>query len=362
MLQGYATKRLFEKYSNNQAEVEIIDCRYGEKKISKLSLIGIRLKRLFIYLTQLNRIFKLTKYKKQSHLKHKAFDDFAHSCFSLSSKTYPKSSDLYLDPPIYDIYVTGSDQTWSPKIGLRDSLFLGFAPEGKVRAAYAPSIGVTSLNYEQCEYIGERLKKYQYVSCREKYGSNILSSLTKFDVVTVLDPTLMIDAKEWREISVKPSIQDKYILCYFIGDRKYYRTFAQNFSMQTGLPLVIIPVSYVDYSSNNNLEWKAGPREFLGLIDNAEYVLTDSFHGTLFSINFNKTFFSFVKHKGLNSMDNMRIVDILERLSLQDRLFDDYNGSIINIEHLDYSLPNVLLEKERKTSGEYINKIIYSVE
>lgn len=361
MLQGYATRGAFEKFGAGNVNSHIIDCRFGEKKFSKWDIVKIRIKRLFVYFTEIKRIYKTLAYQKQAMLKQDAFHQFAKQMCGLTDQTYNHSDDLYNNPPIFDIYVTGSDQTWSPKVGLRDSLFLGFAPGGKVKAAYAPSIGVTSYTLDQINYVRDRLAQYQFVSCREKYGTDILQSLSSVKVVTVLDPTLMLDAEEWRKISVKPKRIDKYILCYFIGDRKYYRKFAHKLSKQTGLPLVFIPVSYIDFTKGDNMEWSAGPREFLGLIDNAEYILTDSFHGTIFSINFNKTFYSFVKHKGLDTMDNMRIADILERMALKNRLLDDYTDGTIDTSYIDYAKTNELLALERNTSEAYIHKIIESV-
>ena len=171
----------------------------------------------------------------------------------------------------------------------------------------------------------------------------------------------MITADEWREIATKPLIKGSYILCYFIGDKKYYRSFAKQLSSQLGLPLIYIPVSYLDFSNDDNRLWSVGPREFLSLIDNASVVLTDSFHGTIFSINFNKTFYSFVKHTGLKAMDNMRIVDILERMGLINRLQENYSYGVIDYSLIDYTATNELLKKERKSSEAFVNRILNSI-
>ncbi len=360
MLQGYALHRALDKFGNGNFQAEIIDCRYGEKKLSRWGLLKIRITRLFVYFKEFNRVQKLTRYKQEMLLKRPAFDSFAKNECHLSKKTYPSTADLIQNPPSYDIYFTGSDQTWSPKIGFRDSLFLTFAISSSIRAAYAPSIGVASFTEAERSYIKERLQKYQFVSCRERYGTEILKKLSPVKVTTVIDPTLLITADEWRKISIKPKIKEKYILCYFIGDRPYYRAFANQLSRQLALPLVFIPVSYVDFSHEESIQWTAGPKEFLGLIDNAEVVLTDSFHGSIFSINFHKTFYSFVKHIGLKAMDNMRIVDILERMDLVERFQSEYNGGIIDYQPIDYSHTNELLTAERKVSEEYLMTILNS--
>ena len=369
MLQGYALQKVMEKLGKGNFSSEIIDCRFDEKNLSFWTLVKIRLSRFFIYFTQIKRVISVfknrdlakinnLKYKEDIIKKKSLFDDFFSNCCVMSEKTYNNSKDLYPEPPIYDIYVTGSDQTWSPKVGLRDSLFLGFAPKGKIKAAYAPSIGVVDYSSDEDNYVREHLQEYQFVSCRESYGTDILKKLSPVPVETVLDPTLLMRADDWREIAVNPEVSGKYILCYFIGDRHYYRDFAKQLSTQIGIPLVYIPGSNVDLKSVNTLIWKSGPREFLDLIDHAEVVLTDSFHGTIFSINFNKTFYSFIKHSGKKAMDNMRIVDILDRMNLQDRLVDNYEGGQIGYKPINYAYTNKLLEEERSKSESFIEKIL----
>jgi hypothetical protein len=370
MLQGYALQKVMERLGNGEYSSEIIDCRFGEKNLSFWYYFKIRVRRFFIYFTQIKRVIAVfkkrdltnAKYKNENAQKQRLFDDFVRECCTMSEQTYNQSRDLYPNPPLYDIYVTGSDQTWSPKVGLRDSLFLGFAPKNKVKAAYAPSIGVAAYSPEEEQYVREHLKDYQFVSCREKHGAEILQNLSLVSVETVLDPTLLMRAEEWRRIAVKPETPEKYILCYFIGERTYYRDFAKQLSCQLELPLVYIPGSNTDMTSENNLVWRSGPREFLGLIDNAEVVLTDSFHGTIFSINFGKNFYSFIKHEGAKAMDNMRIIDILGRLGLAERLMTEYSDGLIDYHPIDYTTTNGLLQAERDSSETFINKILVSVQ
>ena len=262
------------------------------------------------------------------------------------------------DPPLYDIYITGSDQTWSPKIGFNDALFLKFAPKGRIRAAYAPSIGVASLTPEEEDYLTKNLAAYEFLSCREDYGSKILSKLSGQEVTTVLDPTLLMTAEDWRKVAIRPQIEGKYILCYFLGDRQYYRKFVTQLGKQLKTQIYYIPVSYQDMSNKNNLLWEIGPREFLGLIDNASVVCTDSFHGMAFCTNLNKTFYGFVKHRGAKAGDNSRIYDFLDRMGLRKRLITEYKGEIINFEDIDFKETNIRLEKERVVSDNFLKRII----
>lgn len=359
MLQGYALTRAIDDIGGEKARSEIIDYRFQEKSISRKQLLKIRFKRLFVYLFQMKRVARLYRFNNKLQEKVAAFDAFERDYCNTSEITYKFSTELMDNPPMYDTYITGSDQTWSPKIGFNEALFLSFAPNDRVRAAYAPSIGVAYFTEEQRNYVKNHLRSYQFVSCRERYGTEILKDLSPVEVTTVLDPTLLISSDTWNKIATKPSLKKPYILCYFIGDRPYYRDFAKQLSKQKGIPLVYIPVSYQDLNSENQLLWKTGPREFLGLIGNAEVVLTDSFHGTIFSINFNKTFYSFTKHPGIDSMDNLRIVDILDRMALKDRLVLEYKkGKHIPYSEINYNKTNELLSQEREVSTAYLKRII----
>ena len=287
MLQGFATQLLFGKKKGIDAE--LIDYRFGTKIAPrKIEILKIRLKRILIYLKEVKRIYLTGKYASLMAHRRDFFDEFVSKYLNLSPQKYMYENEVAEDVPQYDIYITGSDQTFSPKIGFSQALFLNFARKSAIKAAYAPSLGVSSLTEEQAAFIGQELKKYDFLSCRESLGSEMLEKITGRKVETVLDPTLMIHSDDWVQFSVKPNIKGKYILCYFLGDRDYYRAYVAQLSKQTGLPVYYIPVSWKDFKKSNNLLWEVGPSEFLGLIANAEYVCTVSFHGTVFSVNFHR--------------------------------------------------------------------------
>lgn len=209
MLQGFATQLLFNKFQN--IEAEIIDYRFGTKTSPrKVDIFLIRMKRLFVYFKEIKRVYLTGKYAKLMSNRNRYFDKFVAKNVSLSSKKYMYEHEITENAPKYDIYVTGSDQTFSPKIGFSSALFLSFASRDSIKAAYAPSLGVSSLTEEESNYIGEQLRKYDFLSCRESIGSNMLEKITGRKVATVLDPTLMIHSDEWMQYAVKPNIDGKY--------------------------------------------------------------------------------------------------------------------------------------------------------
>lgn len=362
MLQGFATQLLFNKLANIDAE--IIDYRFGEKIIShKKDIILTRLRRLFVYIKEFKRVYITSKYAKLKALRNKNFDKFASEYLKLSPKRYMYEKDIAGDVPIYDIYVTGSDQTWSPKIGFSPVLFLNYTTENSVKASYAASLGVSKLTDEQSSYFAKELQKYNYLSCRESLGSEVLEKISGRFIDTVLDPTLMINSDEWMHYAIKPNIVGKYILCYFLGERDYYRDYVKQLSKQTGLPIYYIPVNWKDFKKKNNLLWNVGPSEFLGLIANAEYVCTDSFHGTIFGVNFHREVRVFLKHAGnVSGGDNSRLFDVLKRLGIEKQLITEYNkGTTIQESFIDYEHVDGLLSKERENSLKYVESIVNSV-
>ena len=273
VLQAYALQKVVEKIAN--CKVEIIDYRsHEEKKFSFLEILKIRFCRLFVYIKEWKRVYRLKKYSKLLKAKRKQFNLFFQTDLKVGDVQYNSYHDLINNIPIYDVYITGSDQTWSPKIGLNPAMFLQFAPLNATKIAYAPSLGVSSLEKTDVEKISEYLSDYKYISCRERVGSELLRSCTNKEVHLVIDPTFLLTDKEWDSIAIPADKKDPYILCYFIGHRPYYRDYAKQCSDLLKMPLYYIPVSWVDLEDNNIFIPEAGPKEFLGLIRKASLILT----------------------------------------------------------------------------------------
>ena len=349
VLQAYALQKAIEGIEGYQAE--LIDfCIHEEKKLSVWKLVLLRLRRLPAYLVEWKRVWTLHKYGEVLLQKNPSFDRFFKNDFVLSPKTYHSFRELRQEASIYDVMVTGSDQTWSPKIGFHPAMFLEFGNANALRIAYAPSIGVSALSKKEASFLNAHLQPYESISCRERLGTDVLSSIVKGKTISnVLDPSFLLTADEWNKIAVAPCIEGDYILCYFIGHRTYYRKIAQQLSRDMKLPLHFIPVSWLDLGKNNNLVPNVGPKEFLGLIRGARLILTDSFHGTAFSINYRKSFYSFTKIEGGRSAsDNSRLYDILSRLHLEDRLFDIETE--VHFSDVDYSEADKILKAEREKS------------
>ena len=362
MLQGFALQHYIRSLGQD-VKCELINYRgVPPTNASKWKRLKTRISRTGYYLSHIKEIRTKSKYVSKFALRNTYFDEFLKNNTQTTDKLYRNKNQLMENPPVYDIYVTGSDQTWSPNVSGGYELtpmFLDFAVRGAKKAAYAPSLGINSFSNEQERYLKTKLRDYSILSCREVGGATLLSKIIDNEVPAVVDPTLLIKKEEWRSLAHKPMISGKYIFCYFLGDRQYYRDFAQQLSKQTGLPIYYIPVNWREFSDADNLIWNAGPLDFVGLINGAEYICTDSFHGVVFSSNLNKNFYAFVKHSGSESAgDNSRLFDYLHRIGLEARLLSYYNGGLIDIRSIDYSVVNAKFESEREMSYSVINRII----
>ena len=213
----------------------------------------------------------------------------------------------------FDYFVAGSDQVWNPIFGGRDYEFLSFAPYSK-RLSFAASFGVSLIPNNRLEEYKTLLSGMRYISVREEEGVRIINELTgRQDVDLTLDPTLLLERDYWEELILECSIAkpSHYIVTYFLGEEpKAVNEFAE----KVNLPVMRLN-SIKNYVLNN-----CGPIEFLSILHDAEYVLTDSFHGLAFSIKFNKEFYIF-RRKDSKSEDMFgRITSLTNMLGFEKRI------------------------------------------
>ena len=197
----------------------------------------------------------------------------------------------------FDAFMIGSDQTWSEARYLPDTpYFLDGIDNRYPKLSYAPSIGTTHISDSYLSVLIEKLSKFKALSCREKTNCELLSSKLGREVSYVLDPTFMLSADEWGSMATMPSepiISKQYVLCYILGEKQSISDYAEKLGVEKGLPVYYIVTRPIYLQKRHHLF--ATPESFLWLIKNAAYVITDSFHGSILSINFNTQFYSFTK-------------------------------------------------------------------
>ena len=207
-------------------------------------------------------------------------------------------------------------------------------------------------------------ERFTAVSVRERNAADILKQHLSKKVETVLDPTLLLDRQDWESIIGERIINKKYVFVYFLGKTEPYKKAVTEFSAERNYEVVYIPYMSSEKEKDYIHEWhdfrEAGPIEFLNLIRNAEYVVTDSFHGTVFSILFEKNFAALKRFKKneKNSM-NSRLDTLLKMTGLQERLLDwgDLDFSVIDRE-VDYREVEDKIKKEREHSFTFLKNCL----
>ena len=286
------------------------------------------------------------------------YKEFIDKKMKLSKRLYTPSSLSKCEE--FDAFMVGSDQTWGEARYLPDSpYFLDGIDEKYPKLSYAPSIGTTHISDTYLSVLTEKLSKFQALSCREKTNCELLSSKLGREVSYVLDPTFMLSAKEWGDMASMPSepIESKqFILCYILGEKQSISDYAEKLGIEKGLPIYYIVTRPLYLQKKHHLF--ATPESFLWLIKNAAYVITDSFHGSILSINFNTQFYSFTKREGSNSVDNDRILEILSTLNIANRYKD---GSTTFEQDIDFREVNPIVDHYREESLSYLRKTINSI-
>lgn len=250
------------------------------------------------------------------------FQDFRNRYFKLSP--YYKDFDVIHQKAIsYDLYITGSDQVWNPKFTKGDTTFLlDFAEKNANKISYASSFSCTQLGKEYEATYSELLAQYQAISVREWGGVELVKRLTGQQAVITVDPTLLLDDNAWKTVVSKRCRYSKnyillYVLSYSFNPIPYIYDLALYLSKELDLRIVVLGKHpYLSKYKNVESILDAGPLEFLQLIENAVCVVTSSFHGTAFSVNYKKPVYAVVNDKN----DDDRISSFLSDLSLDESI------------------------------------------
>lgn len=300
-------------------------------------------------------------YKGKIDHRIKAYQDF--SKLIPHSRVYQDFDDLKSNCLNYDCYICGGDQIWNDWGFNIDVFTLAFVSNDKRKVAYAPSLGNGSLQSQFLHQLAERITRLDYISVREKSTQQLVHDLTSKSVVAVLDPVLLCNKIEWDILS-KGKVYPKfrYAFCYLLGTNRIERVAAGKYAHKNKLKLYTLP-----FSGNNTpipcdlffgdiRDFTSGPAEFVGLIKNAECVITDSFHAIVFSLIYHKPFYVFERNTqvGGGTM-NSRIYDFLDEFGLRDRLVTpEQLMKKQTIEPINYTYADSVLERRRKESFDYL--------
>ena len=249
----------------------------------------------------------------------------------------------------YDYAVTGSDQVWhlwAHTAEEADYFYLSFIPRAK-RVCYAPSFGFPEFPESDYEFHKKGLAGFERISCREQEMIPMIKRISGKDAQLTLDPTLLIDASQWRAYERKPGydVPEKYVFCYFL-DVPPEDTSAI-LKMAGDMPVIAID----GFGLKGGLQYRTGPEGFLWLIDHADFVCTNSFHGTAFSVNFGKNFLSF-RRKGGGMFG--RISGLLSSLNITGHIYEP--GMQLRPDNVNYDEAYAKLDALRESSMNYLRE------
>ena len=317
------------------------------KNIFELPGIKNKIKRLMFF----NR-------KKEFMKKQEYFEDFITNKLNIS-KEYQSLEELKNEDFNYDYYISGSDQVWNLRAYDFDwANYLEFVKKGK-RISYAASIGPIDYKFSESEKtrIKEDLQKYSNISVREKGTADKIKELTGLDSTINIDPTLLLTKEEWN--SLIPTEDNRklgdYILFYDLKNKEEDWKMVKYIAENLKLPVIItrLPAKYL-YKYNFKMKLDVGPIQFINLIKNANLVISSSFHGTVFSILFEKNFLA------INGIDDLRIKDLLSLGGLENKSINihNYKEALKNINSIDFSLYKKNIKEKIEKSEKYLKNAL----
>ena len=237
----------------------------------------------------------------------------------------------------FDLLICGSDQIWNPNWYDR-FYFADYDEINTKRISYAPSMGVNSIPEKILPEIRRSISKLKYISVREEKAADLLSPYLFKRPEVVIDPTLLLSKEEWDNIfPEKRHEAGEYILAFFLNDERTHLCATKRFAKKYNCKLIIIPYKDTTYFQNADIRANAGLEELLDLIRNAKYILTDSFHMTVFSIIYRKQFYTFQRfEENAFTSQNVRVTNLLELVNLSERLIPYQTMVIQEKKYIDY--------------------------
>ena len=354
-LQAYALQHKLEELGYDN---EIIDYDFPPKK-KKKATVKKRISDVVIFLRAMVMGFPRKEKKKR-------FTAFYQQFFHLSGKKYDAVT-IVRNPPEYDVYMTGSDQVWNPRhIGQDANFLLAFAPKGAKKVSFASSFATSHIPDAYKELYMRYLPEYSVISVREPSGVELVKQLVGKEATVCCDPVFLLDKGQWDEIADTSvvNIKEKYILVYAL----YYMfdpypellEIIDHVQQQLGCKVIYLNGRKEDaFRKNSKVMKSEGPADFIQLIKNAEVVITSSFHGTAFSLIYEKPLMAIVKD---NDIEDSRISSLLHRLDDEKSIVVYNKGCNLTRKEI-YELKNErgLMENYIRESENYLKDSLVKV-
>jgi len=295
----------------------------------------------------------------------KPFDRFKNRYLPLT-KHYTTLEQLKADPPQADVYIAGSDQIWNTFLpnGKDGAFFLEFAPEESRKISYAASFATETVDAPYLDFVKDSLKRFDAVSLREASSLPLLESLGRKDGVAVCDPVFLLPKEEWLEFiaeenhpvsgyrNLKKFLEEKYLLVYEAEKSANLDNIAKSVARERGLRIFSVSNIATPYADKSF--WHASPLDFVRLIAKADYVVSNSFHATAFSLIFHRDFCVV----GRQDKSNSRMLSLLEDMNVSDKYASFFSADLCR--RTDFSMTDTKLQKKREESSSYLISNIYA--
>lgn len=350
-LQAYALAQYLTQLGH---DVEIIN--YKPSYLVHHKLIGVSNSKYDKPL--LRELYNIVKFperlKSRCSRRKRQYDLFTRNYLPVTSCVYESNQALKENPPKADVYFTGSDQIWNTLFdnGKDPAFYLDFVPKGAVRASYAASFSTEDVAEEWKQQVKEWLSALDYISVRESSGVDIINHLGIDGSVQVLDPVFLLSADQWENIEEKLDITEPYLLLYDFDRDPKMGEFAKRISKKNGWKIY----SILSNDDCNRCFDQEGPLTFLWLIHHAQFVISNSFHATAFSIIYQKQFVVFDRKENINT----RMRDLISLMGVENCLMTHMNCAETVV--LNYTEINVRLIGAIQKSKSYINRVLKGVD
>ncbi|MEI5582272.1 MULTISPECIES: polysaccharide pyruvyl transferase family protein [unclassified Agromyces] len=349
VLQAYALKRVLQSYGH----VELLDYTRPTHAGLRGFLRQVRSERGRWWSAKMvNAAIRAVEF---AVAERRGFGEFFDMLCGISPQRFVGVDALRRDPPKADVYVTGSDQVWNPEYnqGIERAFYLDFGPASIGRISFGASFGVEVLPPDQVEPTRQLLRNYAALGIREPSGVALAEALG-LSASRVLDPTLLLGLAEWSELT-DGAWEEAYVLIYSVEEERGDQLGAAARSLADELGCAVWQVTansgrYHRADQVDRLFSYSSPRQFLALFRNATYVVTSSFHGTVFSVVFERPFVSIAPPRY-----GERAKSLLELLGIENRYIE---GSELPVKEVDWLAVRVVLEREQARSVSFLSSAL----
>ncbi|MED5610866.1 polysaccharide pyruvyl transferase family protein [Pseudomonas sp. JH-2] len=260
----------------------------------------------------------------------------------------------------FDIYLLGSDQVWNPNCisstsTLDSTYFFDFAPKHSLKASYAASAGAHIFTEQEATKVRSLLHDFKHIGVRELELKRQIEKSFNLKASEVLDPTLLLTSEEWsQKFDLEQKNDQPYMVSYFVNRKNsFYNDILVRISKKLELPIISISPGILPDRSASKVYKDAGPLDFMRLIKNSSYVVTDSFHGVAFSLIFKVPFSVTSPGKSV-----IRIENLLSKLGLQERVIHPESHQDFIQTNISYSEASIKLDQERFKSKQFLSSIL----